>query len=241
MTRIALVTGANKGIGREVARQLGARGYEVLLGARSAEKGEPAAAALREQGLRARYLPLDVTDDASVARAAEAIRNMHGVLDVLVNNAGVKLEIHPAPPSQCTLDVVRETFETNVFGVMRVTLAMLPLLQASASARVVNVSSGLGSLTLSAFPGTKFNDKPMLSYNVSKSAVNAITVQFANELRASRIKFNAADPGYTYTDMTQNKGGKPVERGAAVIVRLATLDDDGPTGAFFDENGPMPW
>ena len=139
------------------------------------------------------------------------------------------------------MDVVRKTFETNVFGVIAVIQAMLPLLRSSGAGRIVNVSSGLASLTLSAIPGTKFNAKPMLGYNVAKAALNSITVQFANELRDAGIKVNSADPGYTHTDMTQNQGGKPVARGAAVIVRLATLDDQGPTGAFFDENGPMPW
>jgi NAD(P)-dependent dehydrogenase (short-subunit alcohol dehydrogenase family) len=238
---IALITGANKGIGHEVARQLCERGYRVLVGARDARRGEEASLELRGGGGQAEFVPLDVTSAESVAGAVQTITQRHGVLDVLVNNAAIKLETHPAPPSACSMRAVRETFETNVFGVMAVTLAMLPLLRRSSQPRIVNVSSGLGSLTLSAFPGTKFNLKPMLSYNVAKAAVNAITVQFANELRDSGFKINSADPGYTRTDMTQNQGGKPVARGAAVIVRLATLDKDGPTGAFFDENGPMPW
>lgn len=241
MTRIALVTGANKGIGHEVASQLGALGYTVLVGARDAARGQAAVEQLSAAGLLANFLPLDVTSEASIAGAAQRIEETHGRLDVLVNNAAIKLEFHPAPPSACTMHLVRETFETNVFGLMAVTLAMLPLLRRAPSARIVNVSSGLGSLTLSATVGTKWNDKPMLSYNVSKSAVNSVTVQFANELRGSAIKVNAADPGYTHTDMTLRQGGKPVDRGAAVVVRLATLPDDGPTGAFFDENGEMPW
>lgn len=238
---IALVTGANKGIGHEVARQLCERGYRVLIGARDPQRGEAAAAKLRDAGGLAEFLPMDVTDTGSVSAAAQAIAQRHGLLDVLVNNAAVKLEFDPAPPSACAMQTVRETFETNVFGVIAVTQAMLPLLRKSVLPRIVNVSSGLGSLTLSAFPGTKFNAKPMLSYNVAKTAVNAITVQFANELRDAGFKINSADPGYTHTDMTLNQGGKPVARGAAVIVRLATMDRDGPSGAFFDENGPMPW
>lgn len=241
MTRIALVTGANKGIGHEVARQLCALGYTVLVGARDVARGQAAADRLCATGGQARFVPIDVTDATSVAQAAALIARDYGRLDVLVNNAAIKLEFHPAPPSQCTLALVRQTFETDVFGVISVTLAMLPLLHRSSAARIVNVSSGLGSLTLSATVGTKWNDKPMLSYNVAKTAVNSVTVQFANELRHSTIKINSADPGYTHTDMTLNQGGKPVERGAAVIVRLATLPDDGPTGAFFDESGPMPW
>lgn len=241
MKRIALVTGANKGIGHEVARQLGGLGHHVLLGARDPGRGESAAATLRAAGLSCEWLALDVCDGASVRAAAQAIGERHGRLDVLVNNAAVKLEFHPAPPSACSLDTVRRTFDTNVFGLMEVTLAMLPWLRRSSAARIVNVSSGLGSLSLSATVGTKFNDKPMLSYNVSKAAVNAVTIQFANELRPTGIKVNSADPGYTHTDMTLRQGGKPVDRGAAVIVRLATLEDDGPSGAFFDESGPMAW
>lgn len=241
MTRIALITGANKGIGHEVARQLCAQAYTVLVGARDAQRGQEAADRLRAAGGVAHFVQIDVTDAASVDCAAALIAREHGRLDVLVNNAAIKLEFHPAPPSQSSLSLVRQTFETDVFGVITVTLAMLPLLRKSPAARIVNVSSGLGSLTLSATVGTKWNDKPMLSYNVAKTAVNSITVQFANELRDTTIKINSADPGYTHTDMTLNQGGKPVERGAAVIVRLATLPDDGPTGEFFDENGPMPW
>ena len=241
MTKIALVTGANKGIGYEVARQLCERGYTVFAAARDEQRGRAAVERLRANGAQAHFLLLDTTDGASITRAAEAIRQQFGVLDVLVNNAAIKLEFHPAPPSEATMQVVRETFETNVFGVIAVIQAVLPLLRKSTAGRIVNVSSGLASLTLSAIPGTKFHAKPMLSYNVAKCAVNSITVQFANELREAGIKVNSADPGYTHTDMTLNQGGKPVGRGAGVIVRLAVLDDDGPTGAFFDENGPMPW
>lgn len=238
---IALITGANKGIGLEVARQLGALGHTVIVGARDASRRARAVDQLRSGGADAHGVALDVTDEASVAAAAESIRAQFGRLDVLINNAAIKLEFDPAPPSAATMAVVRETFETNVFGVIAVTQAMLPLLRLSDAARIVNLSSGLGSLTLSAFIGTKFQAKPMLSYNVSKTAVNSITVQFANDLRDAGIKVNAADPGYTHTDMTLNQGGKPVARGAAVVVRLATLDAAGPSGAFFDENGPMPW
>ncbi len=241
MNRVALVTGANKGIGHEVARQLGARSFTVLVAARDEARGRAAAAALAAQGADARFLQFDVTDTASIDRAAETIQRDYGVLDVLVNNAAVKLEFHPAPPSSAPLDLVRETFETNVFGLIAVTQAMLPLLRRSSAARIVNVSSGLGSLTLVSTPGTKFHAKPMLSYNVAKAAVNSVTVQFASELYQTGIKVNSADPGYTHTDMTLNQGGKPVQCAAAVIVRLATLGDDGPTGAFFDEDGPMPW
>ena len=241
MTSIALVTGANKGIGHEVARQLGALGYRVLVGARDTQRGQAAVAQLVAGGSQAFLVPIDVTDKDSVQAAAALIERDHGGLDVLVNNAAIKLEFHPAPPSAAPMDLVRRTFEPNVFGVMMVIQAMLPMLRRSRAARIVNVSSGLGSLTLSSEVGSKFNLKPMLSYNVSKAAVNAITVQFASELRESGIKINSADPGYTHTDMVLRQGGKPVAQGASVIVRLATLPHDGPSGAFFDEHGPLPW
>jgi NAD(P)-dependent dehydrogenase (short-subunit alcohol dehydrogenase family) len=137
--------------------------------------------------------------------------------------------------------VVRETFETNVFGTIQVIQAMLPLLRRSDAPRIVNMSSGLGSLTLATTEGTKYRERPLLSYNTSKAALNSVTVQFANELRHTRIKVNAADPGYTNTAMTKSTGDRSAEQGAAVAIRLALLPDDGPTGCFFDESGELPW
>lgn len=238
---VALVTGANKGIGLAVAGQLAALGWTVLVGARDATKGEAAAAQLRALGGDVSALPIDITRSESIEAAARTIDGRHGRLDALVNNAAVKLEWHPAPPSQCDMNLVRQTFETNVFGTMGVILAMLPLLRKARAGRIVNVSSGLGSLALAATPGTIFAAKPILSYNVSKAAINSITLQFANELRGTAIKVNAADPGYTRTDMTHHDGSRTPEQAAAPIVRLATLLDDGPTGGFFNEQGPLPW
>ena len=237
---IALVTGANKGIGLEVVAGLGRQGHTVLLGARDEERGRSAAARLRDSGLDVRYAALDVNDDESVAAAARAIDDEFGRLDVLVNNAAIKLERAPSPPSECSLATVRDTFETNVFGAIRVILATLPLLRRAPAARIVNVSSGLGSLTLATTVGTKYQEKPLLSYNVSKSALNSVTVQFANELRDTACKVNAVDPGYTNTEMT-GTGSRTPETAAAVIVDLATLPADGPTGCFFDERGEVPW
>lgn len=239
--RIALVTGANKGIGFAIARQLGALGCTVLLGARDAARGENAAGRLRAVGADARFLRVDLRDRASVDAAAAAIDREFGQLDSLVNNAAVKLEWHPAPPSQCSIDIVRETYETNVFGTMMVIQAMLPLLRKSSRGRIVNLSSGLGSLGLAATPGNKVHEKPMLSYPTAKAAVNSMTLQFANELRESGIKVNAADPGYTATDMTFFDGSRTADQAAAIAVRLATLPDDGPTGGFFNDKGPVPW
>ena len=239
--KVALVTGANKGIGLAIVSQLADLGYTVLLGARDAARGAEAVASISRQGRDVRFQQIDITDADSVARAAADIEREFGRLDALVNNAGLKLEWHPSPPSQCTMDMVRQTYETNVFGTMSIILAMLPLVRRSDAGRIVNVSSGLGSIGLAKTPNTPFNLKPMLSYSTSKTAVNALTVQFANELRDTPIKVNAADPGYTATDMTFHDGARTPDMAARPIVRLATLPADGPSGGFFDESGLVPW
>ncbi|MET7425800.1 SDR family NAD(P)-dependent oxidoreductase [Dactylosporangium sp. NPDC005555] len=231
--RVALVTGANKGIGFEIAKLLGtAHGMRVLVGARDAVRGKEAATAL---GPFATAVTLDVTDAGSVAALASLER-----LDVMVNNAGVLLE-RGAPPSGTPVELLRRTFETNVFGVVAVTNAVLPALRRSDAGRVVNVSSGLGSLAFTTEPSHMYAQHPLLSYNASKSALNAVTVSFANELRATAIKVNAADPGYCATDLNDHSGPRTAARGAVAAVRLATLPADGPTGGFFDEDGPVPW
>jgi NAD(P)-dependent dehydrogenase (short-subunit alcohol dehydrogenase family) len=237
--RVAVVTGANKGIGFEIARQLAREGIIVYLGARDEARGRAAAEKLRAEGLDARPLRLDVTDDRSVAAAASALEKDAGRLDVLVNNAGVALD--DAPPSRLSGEVLRRTYETNVFGVVRVTQAFLPLLRRSDAGRIVNLSSGLGSLALNSDPSWAFAPVKYLAYNSSKTAVNAITVQFAHELRETPIKVNAADPGYVATDMNRYQGVRSVEQGAATPVRLATLPADGPTGGYFNDDGPVPW
>jgi NAD(P)-dependent dehydrogenase (short-subunit alcohol dehydrogenase family) len=242
---VALVTGANRGIGLAVVIGLARLGHRVALGARNATHGAQVAAELRADGLDVEFLHCDVTDDASVRAAAENLGVNHGRLDILVNNAAIKLEMAPSPPSESTVAVVRETFETNVFGTMRVILAMLPLLRRSDAPRIVNVSSGLGSITLAATPGTKYAATPLLSYNPSKAAINSLTVQFANEFRGSAFKINVADPGYTNTDMTRSDarqgGSRTPTEAAEVIIELATLPQDGPTGTFRDERGELPW
>jgi len=237
--RVALVTGANKGIGLETARQLAREGIIVFLGARDEARGLAAAEKLRAEGLDARPLRLDVTDDESVAAAASFLEQSAGRLDILVNNAGIAID--DGPPSQVSRDALRRTYETNVFGVVRVTQALLPLLRRSDAGRIVNLSSGLGSLTLNSDPTSPFASVKFLAYNSSKSAVNAITIQFAYELRDTPIKVNAADPGYVATDMNRNQGVRSVEQGAATPVRLATLPADGPTGGYFNDEGPVPW
>jgi len=237
---IALVTGANRGIGREISRQLASKGVLVLIGARQREQGEKAAAELRAQGLRAESIQIDVTSDASVEKAAAQIEARHARLDVLVNNAGIALDW--VSPSELTVEAFQKTFETNVFGVFRVTKAFVPLLKKSRHGRIVNVSSGLGSLTKNADPNNSLAIRnQLLAYSASKAALNMITVQFANLLKSAGIKVNSANPGFTATDMNQYRGTKTVEQGAATPVRLALLPDDGPTAGVFADEGPEPW
>lgn len=237
--KVALITGANKGIGFEIARQLGQENHTILMGARDAERGEQATETLRSEGFDAHFVPLDVTDEASVVAAATTITEHFGKLDVLVNNAGVQLD--DAPPSQLPLAVMCRTFDTNVFGVVRVTQAMLPLLRRSSSARIVNIGSAMGSLTLTSDPDNLRSSYWLLAYAASKSALHAVTVQFANELRAEGIKVNAADPGYVATDLTGQQGFNSVQEGAVPAVRFATLGADGQTGSFYNIDGQMPW
>jgi len=183
---------------------------------------------------------LDVTSAASVAKVAAFVEASYGRLDVLVNNAGILLE-RGAPPSGTPIELLRETYETNVLGVVTVTNALLPLVRAAAAGRIVNLSSGLGSLALQSDPSHVYAQNPLLAYNSSKSALNAITLAYANELRATPIKVNAADPGYCATDLNGHSGPRTPAQGARAAVHLATLPADGATGTFVDEEGPVPW
>ncbi|MCE6995214.1 SDR family oxidoreductase [Saccharothrix sp. S26] len=247
--RVALVTGANKGIGRGVAEQLAALGMTVLVGARDPRRGEEAAAALRATGGDVHAITLDVTDHATARAAAEQVEERFGHLDVLVNNAGITGSGQVSPseavdqvPSTVDLAMVRRVFETNVFGVIAVTNAVLPLLRRSPAPRIVNVSSHAASLGLISDPDGPFAGlPPSAAYSPSKSALNALTVHYANELRADGVLVNAAAPGYVDTDSNNHTGFLTVAQGAAVVVRLATLDADGPTGGFFGADGPLPW
>jgi len=236
---IALVTGANKGIGYEIAAGLGALGWSVGVGARDEGRLEAAVAKLRAAGVDAFGVPLDVTDDASVAAAARQIEAGAGRLDVLVNNAGV-LGGWPQEPTLVDLATVRTAVETNVIGVIRVTNAMLPLLRRSASPRIVNMSSSVGSLTRQTTPGAE-TGPISVAYAPSKTFLNAVTVQYARELHDTNILINAACPGYTATDLNGFRGVRTPEQGAAIAIRLATLPDDGPTGGFFEDAGVVPW
>jgi NAD(P)-dependent dehydrogenase (short-subunit alcohol dehydrogenase family) len=231
-----LITGANKGLGYETARQLIAAGHTVYIGCRDSERGQTAA-----QQLGARLVQLDVTDDESVTAAAELIEELGG-LDVLVNNAGIEGRGENNAiigAKAATADMVREVFDTNVFGVVRVTHAFLPLLQRSPAPVVVNVSSSLGSLSLAESPESPTFFYPGVAYPASKSAVNMITVQFAKQFPSMRI--NAVEPGYTDTDLNGHTGTQTVEEGARIIVEMAQTAPDGPTGGYFSAHGPVPW
>ena len=247
--KIALVTGANKGIGRAAAEQLAALGMTVMIGARDPRRGEVTAAALRAAGGDAHAVTLDVTDPAAALAAAKEVEERFGHLDVLINNAGITgsgqvapSDAHDQVPSSVDLDMVRAVFETNVFGVIAVTNAMLPLLRRSPAPRIVNVSSHAASLTITSDPDGPLAGLPAsAAYTPSKTALTSLTVQYANELRKDGFLVNAAAPGYVHTDSNDHSGYLTPAQGAAVVVRLATLGADGPTGGFFGEDGSVPW
>ena len=238
MDEITLVTGANKGIGREIAAQLAALGHTVVIGARDAELGEKAAAELGVSSV-----VLDVTDPASVAAAAASLEERYGRLDVLVNNAAVArppgTDLAHQRPSTADLNTLRTIFETNLFGVITVTNALLPLLRRSAAPRIVNVSSSGASLTRNADPAAQL---PISAgYTPSKTALTSLTLQYARDLRDEGILVNAVCPGYCATDLNGHAGFRTPAQGAVAAVRMATIPPDGPTGTFVDDEGPVPW
>jgi NAD(P)-dependent dehydrogenase (short-subunit alcohol dehydrogenase family) len=238
--RIALVTGANKGIGLEIARQLGRAEVTVLIGARNSERGHAAANRLRAEQLDAHFIVLDVTDDPGVRRAATLIAESHGQLDILINNAGIS-DANDGPPSSASIESARRLFETNFFGALRVTQAMLPLLLQSSDGRIVNVSSSLGSLTGNGDASSEFYGVSLIGYNASKAALNMLTVQLAEELRERGITVNSACPGYVKTDLNGNQGYLSLPEAAAVPVRLALLRRNSPTGKFLGAGGEVAW
>ena len=238
--RIALITGANKGIGFEIARQVGKAGHLILLGARDVKLGEAAAAVLKAEGIDAHFIHANLHDPATIRAAAATIEADYGRLDVLVNNAGIA-DRADGPPSKTSIDAVRRIFDTNFFGTLAVTQAMLPLLRKSPSARIVNVSSELGSLMHNGDPAWEFAQYKFLGYNASKAAVNMLTVQLAAELKETGVKVNSVDPGFTATDLNNHRGSQTIREGAAAAIRLALLPDDGPTGGFFSASRVQPW
>ncbi len=237
----ALVTGANKGIGFQIAAGLGALGWSVAVGARDDQRRESAVATLRQRGIDAFGVPLDVTDDESVGAAPAIIEERTGRLDVLVNNAGVTGGM-PQEPTRVSADQVRLVVETNVIGVIRVTNAMLPLLRRSASPRIVNMSSSVGSLARQTATTDGNSTGPIsAAYAPSKTFLNAVTVQYAKELRDTNILINVACPGFVATDLNGFRGVRTPEQGAAIAISLATAPDDGPTGGYFEDAGQIPW
>jgi NAD(P)-dependent dehydrogenase (short-subunit alcohol dehydrogenase family) len=252
--RVALVTGANQGIGLQIAKELAAHGFTVLVGSRNFERGEAAAHTINQEiGGDAHALQLDVTDQASITAAAKRVRSEFGRLDVLINNAAisntskspgqsVEEYVRLNRPSNVSLDEVRAIWETNVFGVLAVTQAMLPLLRDAPAARIVNVSSAVGSLTMNADPASHYRKIFLPGYSASKTALNAMTLAMAIELESTGIKVNAASPGHTRTNLNNYTGTQTVEEGAREPVRLALIGPDGPTGTFSDAKlGTLPW
>jgi NAD(P)-dependent dehydrogenase (short-subunit alcohol dehydrogenase family) len=240
--KIALITGANKGIGLETARQLGKQDITVLLGARDLKKGKAAAEGLRNDGIDAHPIVIDVSDPESIRKAAIQIERDFGRLDILVNNAGVMTDERTKKVSEQSLETWRETFSTNVFGLIATTNDFLPLLRKSEAGRIVNLSSILGSIEFHAKPGSPiYESKDTPAYNVSKAAVNAYTVQLAHELKDTKIKVNAAHPGWVKTDMGGEDAVMEIEDGAKTSVALATLGADGPNGAYLHMGEPLPW
>jgi NAD(P)-dependent dehydrogenase (short-subunit alcohol dehydrogenase family) len=236
---IALISGANKGIGYEIARGLGAKQIRVLVGARDQARGQAAVGKLKAEGADARFVKLDVTDSGTIQRAAEWIEKECGRLDILINNAGIAE--FGSKPSDVPLSKVREVYETNFFGPVALIQAMLPLLKKSKHGRIVNVTSSLGSLTLSSDPKSPFADFLALGYNTSKSALNSMTIQFAKELKDTAIKVNAICPGYCATDINGNSGPRSAAQGAVAAIEYATIGPDGPTGGYFNDAGRVPW
>lgn len=250
MTTTALITGGNKGIGLATARLLAQRGVTVLIGCRDPERGQDAERALRAEGLDARFVELDVTDGATIAKAAAWISSEYGRLDILINNAAIARADGSGQPSATTVETLREVYETNVFGVVAVTNAMLPLLREAPAARIVNVSSEVGSIAAMTDPDSPMWPMASIPYPSSKTAINMVTAMYAKELRDTGIKVNAANPGYCATDLNGHRGFRTAEQGAEVSVHLATLPEAGPTGALWghiwrsdgvDDYGVLPW
>lgn len=232
--KVALITGANKGIGYETARQLGKQDIKILLGARDEKRGKEAEAKLKSEGLDIEFVLLDVNDEKTHETAAKYIEETYGKLDILVNNAGI-VEDYGISASQGTIEQWRKTFETNVFNLVALTQTLLPLVKNSEAGRIVNLSSSMGSLKLNETADSS------AAYNASKTAVNMFTVNLANELKDTPVKVNAADPGWVQTDMGGENAALKVEEGAKTSVALATLPDDGQTGKFVHLGKELPW
>lgn len=239
--RIALITGANKGIGLEIARQLAQTGVDVILGARDGSRAATAIAELAAQGLAAQSLLIDLLDHDSITAAAQFIEAHHGRLDILVNNAGI-VDAADGPPSTSSAEAARRIMDTNFVGTLAVTQAMLPLLRKAPAARIVNLSSSLGSLTVNGDPASPYYEARLIGYNASKAALNMLTVQLAQELRSTAIVVNSVSPGYVKTDLTGHTGYMTPEEGAHLPVQYALLSQDtAVSGKFVEASGVTPW
>jgi NAD(P)-dependent dehydrogenase (short-subunit alcohol dehydrogenase family) len=239
-SRIALVTGANKGIGLEIARQLARAGVHVLIGARDPDRGRAAVDDLARAGLSAGAIRIDVTDAASITAAAEEIDSQHDRLDILVNNAGI-VDAADGPPSRSSAEAVRRIMDTNFVGALAVTQAMLPLLRRSPAGRIVNLSSSLGSLSVNDDPTSPYYEARLIGYNASKAALNMLTVQLAAELSGTAIAVNSVSPGYVMTDLTGHTGFMTAEEGARLPVQYALLAEDAVSGRFVEPGRESPW
>ena len=240
---VAFITGGNRGIGLETARQLAQRGVEVVIGSRDLKKGEAEAAKLNGDGLKVSAIEFDVSKQADYKKAYNYFHKKYGKLDILINNAGVSKEgfSNPMTPSTVSPAVLRETFETNFFGLVELTQTLLPLIKKAPEGRIVNLSSILGSLTLHATPGSPIYDFKVLAYNSSKTALNQFTVHLAHELKDTKIKVNSAHPGWVKTEMGTDAAPMEIPDGARTSVQLATLPANGPTGGYFHMGESLPW
>lgn len=238
--KIALVTGANKGIGLEIARQLAKSGITVLLGSRDLTRGQQAVAALRSEGLDVEAVQVDLNDEATIEAAAHSIGERHSRLDILVNNAGI-VDAEDGPPSAATIGAARRLMETNFLGTLAVTQAMLPLLRSSTAGRIVNLATTLGSLSINGDPSSPYYEARLIGYNASKAALNMLTVQLAAELKGVGIAVNSVAPGYVKTDLTGNNGFMTAEEGARLPIKYALLEDGTVSGRFVEPAGNAPW
>jgi len=238
--KIALVTGANKGIGLEIARQLAETGIIVLMGARNEQRGEAAASQLSQTGLSVAAIKIDLNDETSIAAAAEQIDAKYGRLDILVNNAGI-VDAEDGPPSRASAQAARRLMETNFLGTLSVTQAMLALLRRSDAGRIVNLATTLGSLTINGNPASPYYEARLIGYNASKAALNMLTVQLAAELKGTSIAVNSVAPGYVQTDLTGGNGFMTPAEGARLPVEYALLGTDAVSGRFVEPQGQAPW
>jgi len=241
--QVAFITGGNKGIGLETARQLGKQGIKVVIGSRDKERGAAAVQKLKSDGVDAAFIKFDVTDAADYQAAYDYFDNHYGKLDILINNAGISLDdfMGGNKTSSTAADSLRKTFDTNFFAVVAITQALLPLLRKAPAGRIVNLSSILGSNTLHATPGSPIYEAKAFGYDASKAALNSFTIHLAHELKGTKIKVNSAHPGWVKTDMGTDAAPMELPDGARTSVRLATLPDDGPTGGYFHMNDALPW